>query len=60
MWFLEGDAIPELSFALIKSLLSSAVHCIIAFRASAVGVVLECSSWGIERGTEVQAGKEGF
>lgn len=52
-----GDVTPELSFALTKTLSSSALHYCIAFSTSAVSVVLECSLWGIERGTEVQAGK---
>lgn len=60
MWGLGGDVIPELSFHLTKSLLSSAFHCIIAHRTSAVSAVLECNSEGTERGIEVQAGKAGF
>ena len=52
-----GDVTPELSFALTKALLSSGLHYCILFSTSAVSVVLEYSSWGIEKGTEAQAGK---
>lgn len=55
--FCGGNATPELSFALTKALLSSVLHYCIAFSTSAISVVLECSLWDVERGTEVQAGK---